>query len=88
LIGIEHIEPDFPSTSSLPVTTMPSVLGKEVGPIGFGLMGLTWRAKPQPEAESFKTMSHALSMGANYWNGGEMYGDVEGKKGVFHQARI
>ncbi|KAJ4404841.1 hypothetical protein N0V91_005576 [Didymella pomorum] len=53
---------------------MPELVGKQVGEVGFGLMGLTWRASPPPKAQSFETMRTALSLGANNWNGGELYG--------------
>ncbi|KAH8698585.1 NADP-dependent oxidoreductase domain-containing protein [Talaromyces proteolyticus] len=56
---------------------MPEVLGKQVGPIGFGLMGLTWRDTPCPQEQAFETMRTALKNGDNYWNGGEFYGPVE-----------
>ncbi|KAI9885298.1 MAG: hypothetical protein M1823_002926 [Watsoniomyces obsoletus] len=53
---------------------MPSVVGKQVGAIGYGLMGLTWRSKPAPQDQAFKAMRAALNAGANFWNGGEFYG--------------
>ncbi|EXJ68206.1 pyridoxine 4-dehydrogenase [Cladophialophora psammophila CBS 110553] len=53
------------------------ILGKPVGPIGYGLMGLTWRPAPQPVSDSFKAMETALSQGATLWNGGELYGTPE-----------
>ncbi|KAI1648354.1 putative aldo/keto reductase [Daldinia loculata] len=53
---------------------MLQVAGKEVGPIGFGLMGLTWRANPCPQEQAFETMRTALKNGCNLWNGGEFYG--------------
>ncbi|KAI0152256.1 Aldo/keto reductase [Hypoxylon sp. NC0597] len=53
---------------------MPQIAGKEVGPIGFGLMGLTWRAQPCPQEQAFETMRAALKNGCNCWNGGEFYG--------------
>ncbi|KAI1771468.1 voltage-gated shaker-like K+ channel, subunit [Hypoxylon cercidicola] len=56
---------------------MPQLLGKDVGPIGFGLMGLTWRAKPCPQEQAFETMRTALKNGSNCWNGGEFYGPTE-----------
>jgi len=56
---------------------MPTLVGKEVGPIGYGLMGLTWRASPPPVEQSFKAMRAALAAGANSWNGGELYGTPE-----------
>lgn len=39
--------------------------------------GLTWRPEPQPYEDSFKTMRKSLEVGANYWNGGELYGPPE-----------
>jgi len=56
---------------------MPQLVGKEVGDIGFGLMGLTWRPNPTPTEEAIKAMRAALAHGANFWNGGELYGTVE-----------
>ncbi|KAI9722292.1 MAG: hypothetical protein M1812_001764 [Candelaria pacifica] len=50
---------------------MTSILGKKVGSTGYGL---TWRANPIPQEESFKAMKAALDKGANLWNGGELYG--------------
>ncbi|KAI2615345.1 NADP-dependent oxidoreductase domain-containing protein [Hypoxylon sp. NC1633] len=55
-----------------PVT---SIAGKPVGSIGYGLMGLTVRRAPYDEAvEAMKT---ALDGGANFWNGGTLYGPPE-----------
>lgn len=56
---------------------MPQLLGKEVGPIGFGLMGFTWRANPCSQEQAFATMKAALANGMNFWNGGEFYGTPE-----------
>ncbi|KAH6656901.1 voltage-gated shaker-like K+ channel, subunit [Truncatella angustata] len=56
---------------------MPQLAGKEVGSIGFGLMGLTWRPKPCPQEQAFETMRTALKNGNNFWNGGEFYGPPE-----------
>ncbi|QKX55434.1 uncharacterized protein TRUGW13939_02527 [Talaromyces rugulosus] len=53
---------------------MPIVLGREVGPIGFGLMGLTIRPDPIPYDEAVKVMKRSLELGANLWNAGEIYG--------------
>ncbi|KAK6586155.1 hypothetical protein PZA11_001212 [Diplocarpon coronariae] len=53
---------------------MPEILGKEIGPIGYGLMGLTWRLSPPSEEQSFAVMRAALAAGANFWNAGEFYG--------------
>ncbi|KAK3685137.1 pyridoxine 4-dehydrogenase [Podospora appendiculata] len=54
-----------------------SIVGKAVGPIGYGLMGLTipWAATPYPDA--VKVMKTALDRGANFWNGSLFYGTRE-----------
>lgn len=56
---------------------MPTIQDRHVGHIGYGLMGLTWRADPPSEFECFDVMNTALSCGANFWNGGEFYGSPE-----------
>ncbi|KKA27242.1 hypothetical protein TD95_003171 [Thielaviopsis punctulata] len=56
---------------------MPEITGKNVSEIGFGLMGLTWRAQPCSQEQAFAAMKMALSHGANFWNGGEFYGTPE-----------
>ncbi|KAL2067122.1 hypothetical protein VTL71DRAFT_1546 [Oculimacula yallundae] len=56
---------------------MPQILGKEIGPIGYGLMRLTWRKEPPSEEQSFKAMRASLQAGANFWNAGEFYGTPE-----------
>lgn len=56
---------------------MPQLASREVGKVGFGLMGLTWRAKPCSQEQAFETMRTALKNGHNFWNGGEFYGPPE-----------
>lgn len=56
---------------------MVQLIGKEVGKIGYGLMGLTWRASPPTQSQSFDAMRTALALGAAAWNGGELYGTPE-----------
>ncbi|KAI9691889.1 MAG: Pyridoxine 4-dehydrogenase [Bathelium mastoideum] len=56
---------------------MVKVLGTEVGPIGYGLMGLTWRKAPPPKEQAFAAMKAAINQGAIFWNGGEFYGPPE-----------
>ncbi|KAK2767762.1 hypothetical protein FQN54_003921 [Arachnomyces sp. PD_36] len=53
---------------------MPSLAGKEVNATGYGLMGLTWRPVPSTETQYTETLNTALAQGANFWNGGELYG--------------
>lgn len=53
---------------------MTTILDRRVGPIGFGLMGLTRANATIPQEEAFAAMDAALENGANYWNGGEFYG--------------
>ena len=53
------------------------VAGEKVHSTGFGLMGLTWRAEPPSQEQSFSAMKAALDNGANFLNGGEIYGTPE-----------
>ncbi|KAK8062266.1 aldo/keto reductase [Apiospora hydei] len=48
---------------------MPQIAGKEIGPIGYGMMGLF--VKPD---QAFEALDAALERGCNFWNGGEFYG--------------
>ncbi|EMD01022.1 hypothetical protein BAUCODRAFT_62176 [Baudoinia panamericana UAMH 10762] len=59
------------SDSSLTIT------GHKVHSTGYGLMGLTWRANPPPQEQAFAAMKEALKHGANFWNGGEIYGNAD-----------
>jgi pyridoxine 4-dehydrogenase len=45
---------------------MPQLGGKEIGPIGFGLMGFTWRNNPPPQEQAFETMRAALKNGCKW----------------------
>ncbi|ROV89953.1 hypothetical protein VMCG_10106 [Cytospora schulzeri] len=56
---------------------MPQINGQEIGPIGYGLMGLTWRANPCSQEQAFEAMRAALKNGCNFWNGGDFYGPPE-----------
>lgn len=56
---------------------MPTLVGKEVGATGYGLMGFTWRQVTPPREQAFAAMTAALKNGANFWNGGEVYGTPE-----------
>ena len=53
-----------------------ALAGHKVGSIGYGLMGLTWRANPPPQEQAFAAMKEALAQGATFWNGGEIYGSA------------
>ena len=44
-------------------------------------MGLTWRASPPSQSTAFGAMSAALGSGANFWNGGELYGTPDRHSG-------
>lgn len=50
---------------------------KPIGPIGLGLMGMTWRDPPPPVPQSLDAMKISLSVDANFWNAGELYGTTE-----------
>ncbi|KAL4948559.1 NADP-dependent oxidoreductase domain-containing protein [Aspergillus filifer] len=67
---------------------MVQIGGQEVGPIGFGLMGLTWRANPPSQEQSFEAMRAALKNGATLWNGGEFYGPPEKNSLVLLEAYL
>lgn len=41
------------------------------------MAGLTWRAKPPSTEQSLEAMRASLKYGANFWNGGELYGMPE-----------
>ncbi|KAI0477305.1 putative aldo/keto reductase [Xylariaceae sp. FL0804] len=61
---------------------MPQLVGKEVGPIGYGLMGLTWvevmwQNKTISDEQAFEAVQASLKHGSNFWNGGEFYGPPE-----------
>ncbi|KAI0403927.1 aldo/keto reductase [Xylaria palmicola] len=53
---------------------MVQLMGKEVGPTGFGLMGFTWRPNPCSQEQAFAAMREAIQQGNVFWNGGEFYG--------------
>ena len=55
------------------------ITNRAIGPVGYGLMGLTWRPPhllPSRE-QAFAAMTASLAAGANFWNGGEIYGSPE-----------
>ena len=54
-----------------------NLAGSPVGSTGFGLMGLTWRPNPVSQDQAFAAMKAALDNGANFFNGGELYGTPE-----------
>ncbi|GAP84948.1 putative aldo keto reductase [Rosellinia necatrix] len=56
---------------------MVQIMGKEVGPTGYGLMGFTWRANPCSQEQAFEAMREAIQQGKVFWNGGEFYGTPE-----------
>ncbi|KAJ8128168.1 hypothetical protein O1611_g5468 [Lasiodiplodia mahajangana] len=56
---------------------MVQLMGKEVGPTGFGLMGFTWRMNPCSQEQAFSAMREAIQQGMIFWNGGEFYGTPE-----------
>ncbi|CAK7230992.1 hypothetical protein SCUCBS95973_007761 [Sporothrix curviconia] len=53
---------------------MPKLAGKDVGPIGLGLMGLTRPKNGITDDDAIEVMRAALEAGATFWNGGEFYG--------------
>ncbi|KAF3069101.1 Pyridoxal reductase [Daldinia childiae] len=51
--------------------------GKVVGPVGFGMLGLTKPWAPVEYPIAVKVLKTALEQGANLWNGGVHYGTPE-----------
>ncbi|EGG12566.1 uncharacterized protein MELLADRAFT_114786 [Melampsora larici-populina 98AG31] len=45
-----------------------------VGPIGYGLMNLTWTPEETPDAQAFKSIQTFLTSGNRFLNAGEFYG--------------
>ncbi|KAI1390339.1 Aldo/keto reductase [Hypoxylon trugodes] len=54
-----------------------SIGGKAIGPVGFGMLGLTKPWAPVEYPAAVKVMKTALERGANFWNGGMHYGTPE-----------
>ena len=52
------------------------------GPIGFGLMGMTWRAKQTPDEQAFAAMKAAVNNGATFWSSADFYGTTDPLAGV------
>lgn len=38
---------------------------------------MTWQVQPPAEQVCFETLNKSLELGANFWNGGELYGTPE-----------
>ncbi|KID93562.1 Aldo/keto reductase, partial [Metarhizium majus ARSEF 297] len=53
---------------------MPTIAGKQVGPIGYGLMGLTARQTPNSDEANFAAIKTAIESGCTFLNGAEFYG--------------
>ncbi|RYP10910.1 hypothetical protein DL764_000346 [Monosporascus ibericus] len=51
-----------------------TVAGKPVGPVGYGMLGLTIPWAPVEYPVAVKAMETALEQGANLWNGSQHYG--------------
>lgn len=47
----------------------PTIVGRGVGPIGFGMLGLTNPWTPVDQHIAVQTLKTALKQGANLWNG-------------------
>ncbi|KAK0765679.1 hypothetical protein N5P37_001617 [Trichoderma harzianum] len=56
---------------------MATVINKSVGPIGYGLMGFTWRPERPPLDQALAALKAAVENGTTLWNGGEFYGTPE-----------
>lgn len=56
---------------------MPSLVGKQIGSTGFGLMGLATRVPPISDEQAIGAMRAAIESGMTFWNGGDHYGTPE-----------
>ncbi|ORY79425.1 NADP-dependent oxidoreductase domain-containing protein [Protomyces lactucae-debilis] len=56
---------------------MVAINGTEVGKLGYGAMGLTWRSEQTPDAKAFSLLRKAIDEGCTFWNLGEFYGMPE-----------
>ncbi|KAK7206628.1 NADP-dependent oxidoreductase domain-containing protein [Myxozyma melibiosi] len=56
---------------------MTTIAGIPAGPLGFGLMGFTWRPVVTPDEQAFATMKRAIELGATFFNSGEFYGTAD-----------
>ncbi|KIW35529.1 uncharacterized protein PV07_02219 [Cladophialophora immunda] len=61
----------------MPQIPLLSGLSPEVGPIAYGMMGLTWDDPNPPKEQSLATMRAAFEAGATLWNAGTLYGTPE-----------
>ncbi|KAL7621044.1 hypothetical protein AAE478_008356 [Parahypoxylon ruwenzoriense] len=61
---------------------MPAAKSLSTGPIGFGLMGMTWRAHQTPDDQAFAAMKAAIANGATFWSTAEFYGTAEPTAGL------
>ena len=54
-----------------------TVAGKPIGPIGFGMGGLTHPGHHPETEDAIAILKAALNAGANFWNAGDIYGTPE-----------
>ncbi|KAI1360212.1 NADP-dependent oxidoreductase domain-containing protein [Xylaria arbuscula] len=47
------------------------------GPVGLGLMGMTWRTNQTPDEQAFAAMKTAVNNGATFWSGADFYGTAD-----------
>ena len=56
---------------------MTTITSRQVGPVGLGLMGMTWRPQQTADEQAFAAMKAAIAGGATFWSSGEFYGYPE-----------
>ena len=56
---------------------MSQILNHPVGPIGFGMMGFTWRPTPTPTEQAVNVLHEAVKAGCTLWSGADFYGTPE-----------
>ncbi|KAJ5081990.1 aldo/keto reductase [Penicillium argentinense] len=56
---------------------MIEIVGRHVGPRGYGLMNFTWRKDPIAHKQAFEALRAAIDGNMTFWNGGDFYGTPE-----------
>lgn len=52
--------------------------GPQLGPIGYGCMGLSGaHGKQKPDEERYAILDHVYQSGCHFWDSADLYGDSE-----------
>ena len=53
---------------------IPITMPLPLPPVGYGLLGLTWRPQVTPDEQAFAAMKAAIAHGATVWSSSSIYG--------------